>query len=397
MSKETGLLKEWPAGGPKLLWTAKGCGQGFSSVSIKDGLIYTAGAFPEGTFVVAFDLDGQQKWKTLNAPAKLETPPDKKDWGDFFYKGSRATPTVSDGLVYHLHERGRLAAFDAKTGKEVWGVDLIKDFEGKPNAWGYAESPLVDDKKLYSYPGGKKGYMVALDKKTGKVIWANTDIGDRASNSSAIFVENGGVRQVVTMSTLLALGVDADTGKLLWKYEHINHFKENSETPIYHDGFVLVSSGYGKGTELLKLTRADGQFKAERVWYNEKADNLHGGPILLDGFIYAAGFDCRGWYCLDFKDGQEKYRDEEIGRSSVTYADGMLYRLEHTTSLMSLIAPSSEKCKVVSKFKLAKGGSGYCMAHPVICGGRLYVRHGDCLFAYELKPTPTTTTSGAAP
>lgn len=202
ISTETGLLKQWPEGGPQLLWAASGCGQGFSSVTIADGLIYTAGNFDDETFVVALGLNGKLKWKSLNG-RRWTVPPQK--WAKNT-DGARATPTVNDGLVYHLNALGRLAAFDAKTGEESWALDIPQKFNSKVPMWGCSESVLIDRNNVICYPGGSKGCMVALNKKTGKLVWVNTDIGDPPANCSPILIEDHGIRQIITMTTVAVLG-----------------------------------------------------------------------------------------------------------------------------------------------------------------------------------------------
>ena len=268
ISRETGLLKKWPEGGPKLLWTAEGCGLGFSTVAIKDGMIYTAGTFGKETCVLAFDLNDKLKWKKLNG-GRWEVPK-HKGWARH-YDGARATPTVDDGLVYHLGELGRLAAFKAKTGEEVWSLNICTEFDAKVAFWGFAESVLIDGQKLIVSPGGKKCYIAALDKKTGKTIWTSDLKDEPPSYSSPILAEENGVRQIITMTGRNVIGVDADTGRTLWRHPHKNRFGESCLTPLYHDQHVFVSGGYNKGCELLKLSFEDKKVSVSRVWANRKA------------------------------------------------------------------------------------------------------------------------------
>ena len=386
-SPETGLLKEWPDGGPELLWTAKGCGMGFSSVTIDDGMIYTAGIFDTQTYVLAFGLAGKPRWKSPNG-ARWEARPKEARWAKGHYDGTRATPTVHDGMVYHLDALGRLGAYEARTGKDIWSVNVAKRFEAEVPLWGYSEQVLVDGDNLICYPGGVKGYMVALNTKTGKVVWANTYVGDQAANASPIVVEHRGIRQIITMTARSVIGVEASSGKLLWRHQHENRFKENCETPIYRDGSVYVSSGYTYGSEKLKLTFSERAVQVSRVWLNRKADNLHGGPIRHKGHLYGVGYDYRGWFCLDVDSGEIKYRDKQITRGCLTFADGMIYCLDNA-GIMRLVQPSTEGLKVISRFQVPRDGTRLFFAHPVVCGGRLYVRHGDHLYAYKLEsPLP---------
>jgi len=385
VSRETGLLKQWPEGGPTLLWTASGCGQGFSSVAIADGLIYTAGNFDNDTFVLALDLNGKLKWKSLNGQ-KWSVPP-SRTWAAG-YGGTRSTPTVNDGLVYHLSELGRLVAFDAKTGKEAWAIDITQEFGAKVPNWGYCESALIDGDNLICYPGGPKGYMVALDKKTGKTVWANTTIGVTAAYSSTILAEDRGVRQIITLTSVAVLSVDAGTGKLLWRSEHITTHNNNVNTPIYHNGFVFVSSGYKHGTDALKLTFAGKDVSVEKAWASKDFDNLHEGVILLDGYLYGDGDRKNQWFCVDVKTGEQMYSEKGVGDGSLTAADGMLYCL-NDKGTMALVTASPEGFEIVSQFQVPKAARGKYWTHPVVCGKRLYIRHGENLYVYDVEAKGT--------
>jgi len=382
ISTETGLLKQWPSDGPQLQWTATGCGEGYSSVSIAGGLLFTAGVIDNQTYVLAFDLDGRPKWKSLNGEKGAVLPP-RREWGRP-WSGAKSTPTVDDGLVYHLNEVGRLAGFDAQGGNQVWAVDVMTRFKAVEPVAGYAESVLVVSDKVICYPGGTDGSLVALDKKTGKVVWANTEIGDQPSYSSPILVEDNGVRQIVAMSARAVFGVEADTGRLLWRSEHVNRDEENVDTPIYHEGCVFVSSGYGRGADMLRPTFGGTAIGVDKAWSNERFGNLHGGTVLLDGRIYGVSYDARSWCCLEVRTGQLQYRGRGLGETSLTYADGMLYCLGDRGT-MALVPPSPDGFEPVSRFELPSGGRGPYWAHPVVCGGRLYVRHADRVFAYDVR------------
>ena len=377
-SPECGLLKEWPTNGPTLLWTATGCGDGFSSVSIADGRIYTAGVIASQTMVIAIDMDGKPLWRSQNG-GKWETT----KWARSSYHGSRATPTYNDGMVYQMNAEGRLAAYEAKGGQEVWARDIRKDYDAATPEFGYSESVLIDGTNLICYPGGKQGRMVALDRRTGKEAWANKVITNEPSFTSPILVKDSGHRQIITMTATSVMGVDADNGELLWSHPHTNHFRENCFTPIYSNGCVFASSGYQYGCELLKLNRTGDSMGVERVWFNTQMDNLFAGAVLVDGYIYGTGDRKNKWFCLDFATGKELWRDGSLGEGPVVYADGMLYCIAERGQV-ALVRPSPDKFDVVSRFRLPPGGSGMVWAHPVICDKRLYVRHGDRLYCFDV-------------
>jgi len=378
-STETGLLREWPEGGPKLLWTAAGIGKGYSSATIAKGMVYTAGMVDKQTFVFAFDLDGKPKWKTANGASWQATK--EMRWAARF-AGSRSTPTVHEGLVYHLGEQGRLAALDAKKGDEAWTLNLLDEFGATCPKYGLCESVIIDREKLICCPGGAKGYLVALDKKTGKLMWANTDVPGPVGYCSPIIVEFGGVRQVITLSAKALFGVDLASGKLLWSVAHGNSRNNSATDPIFHQGHVYASSGYGCGSVLVKLTPIGGGIKAEKVWSSKLMDNHHGGVLLIGDHLYGTGHRSRGWFCLDFMTGEQTCHARSKG--SLTYADGRVYFLSER-GLMSLLVPKPDAHEVVSSFKVPRGGEGAYWAHPVVCGGRLYLRHTDHLLAYQIK------------
>ena len=377
-STETGLLKSWPEGGPKLLWTASGLGKGYSSVSVAGGLLYTAGMIKRQTCVVALDLDGKEKWRTLNGRSWETTM--RHAIG---YDGARGTPTYDDGRVYHLGECGRLASLEAESGKEIWHLDLFKEFDATTPQYGLAESVFIDGDRLICCPGGTKGYMACLDKKTGKRIWASGKVEGTQGYASPVLAEFGGSRHLLNISAKAVFGIDADTGKLLWSVGHENERGNNATDAIFHNGHVYASSPYGKGSILIRLTAAQGGVTATTVWASKLMDNHHGGVVLLDGHLYGAGHRSRGWFCLDFLTGKPAWNHPR-GKGSLTYADGMLYCLDERGTL-ALVEATPREYRVVSSFRVPKGGRGPYWAHPVVCGGRLYIRHADRLFAYDIR------------
>ncbi len=376
-SAETGLLKKWLANGPELLFEIDGLGEGYSTVSVADGYIFAAGRLNDLTYVFVFDMNGKLVWKKPNGQAWDTT----MSWAKT-YTGSRSTPTYDDGILYHLGETGRMTAFDHKTGKEIWDVNLPERFNAPLPDYGYSESVLIDDDRLYCNPAGKNGFMVCLNKKDGTLIWANREIPGTAGYSSPITADFGGYRQIINMSSSCVYGVDSKTGKLLWNTHFETDPSLNSTDPIYHNGHVFVSTGYGKGSMLVKLNAAGNTITPETVWQSELMDNHHGAVLLHEGYVYGAGHEARGWFCLDFMTGKQAWKDR--GKGSITYADGMVYLLEEKGT-MRLINADPEKFVEVSSFEVPDGGKGMHWAHPVVCGGRLYVRHTDKVFVYGIK------------
>lgn len=385
ISAETNLLAVWPEKGPPLLWSYAGCGDGYAGVTMTSNRIFTAGTFSNGTAVIALGLDGRLLWSAPNGSGRWRVPSDKKDWA-VPYGGTRSTPTVADGRVYQLDVLGRLGAFEAATGAEVWALELPKAFDGVCNEWGYSESVPVANGRLYCLPGGKRGFLVCLDAASGRTVWTCNDIPDaKASNSSCVLMEIGGVRQVVTMTTVLTVGVRAEDGVMLWQVRHANRFRENCEMPQFADGVLYVSSGYGHGSEGYRISPPAGTngWTARQIWRQNQADNLHGGPIILNGCVYGAGYDHRGAFCLDLASGVFKWRDPTVGRSSYAFADGLLYRLGEDGTL-AIERPNPQRREALCAFGLPSAGASICLTHPVVCGGRLYVRHQQMLYCYDV-------------
>jgi len=378
LSAETGLLKRWPEGGPPLLWTATGIGEGFSSVAIAGGRIYTAGNLGEATVVTALDLDGKVLWRAPNGPADRHDRP-----------GTRGTPTVDGDRVYHESSYGHLVCLDAATGRRLWTVNILKRFGGRDTQWGLSESVLVDGPRLIVTPGGERVAMAALDKMTGRTLWTTPGTGDKPGYASPVLVDYKGLRQIVTMLSGAIVGVHAETGRLLWRHEHKVYADEAVSTPVFwqDEGLLAVSTLWPGGARCLRLIVEGDRARVEEVWQTNALDNHHGGILAVGGYIY--GSKLRGqWVCLDFKTGRSTYVAQGVGKGSLTWADGMLYTYSER-GLVGLVPATPERHEVVSTFRIPQGGKGPAWAHPVVCGGRLYLRHGDRLHCYDVRAKPT--------
>jgi outer membrane protein assembly factor BamB len=373
LSPETGLLKKWPEGGPKLLWKFSQSGGGYSGVSIAEGMIFTAGDFDDVEMVLALDTSGKLLWKSPNGESWSGASP-----------GSRTTPTYDDGLLYHLNALGRLACFEARSGKERWAADLRERFGAQWGVWGLAENLVIEGDKVLCMPGGPKGRVVALDKKTGNTVWVNNDVQEGAAYCSPVVVTYQGVRQLLTMTQKSVLGVDVATGKLVWSAPFVPKSPQNALTPVFRDGYVFVACGHWSGGTVMKIdpeTRT-----AKTVWYRKDLDNCHGGALLVDNRLY--GCSCRmggnQLYCVDFLTGKDIKLDKTLGKVGIAAAEGMIYAINHRGT-MSLLAMTPDGFEMVSKFELKKKPDNSYLAHPVICGGRLYLRCDGDLFAYDIR------------
>lgn len=376
LSTETGLLKEWPPEGPKRLWVSEDAGLGYSGFSIADGILYTMGLDGDDEKLIAMDAaTGKKLWDTKTG-GRL-----KNNWGD----GPRSTPTVAGGQVFALGGNGDLVCADAKTGKKKWDKSLTKDLGGQIQNWGYTESPLVEGDKVIVTPGGSKGAIAALSVRSGSVEWQTKEFTEPAQYSSPIVIDSGEQRQIVQLVMNSFVGVSPADGKLLWKADFPGRTAV-IPTPIHRDGHVYVAAGYGVGCKLIKL----GGAAPETVYENKTMVNHHGGVILVDGYLYGHS-DGGGWVCQDFKTGAEKWSErQKLRKGCIAHADGMLYCMGEDDGTVVLIEASPEGWKEHGRFKLEKQSSqrssqGRIWTHPVICGGRLYLRDQEFISCYDVK------------
>ena len=375
-SKETGLLKAWPENGPTLEWNASGIGEGFSSMAIADGLVFTSGKSDEQTYVFAFDMDGKLVWKKANGAARdVEV-----SWASS-YNGPRSTPTYDNGMVYHLGEAGRLSAYKSKTGELVWTRELTKDFQAEIPVYGFSESVLVDGNNLYVRPGGKTGFQVCLDKTTGETIWVNNEIPGTNGYNSLVISDFGGFRQLIGASSNCYYSVDAKTGKLIWKFDFENQFGLNCTDAIVSNEYVFITTEV-KGSALLKMKPSGDKISIEQLWQNDQIiDNEHGGVLLHNGYVYGCGAKARSWFCIEFLTGKVMWKAPGLG--SLTFADGMLY-LYDDRGTVTLAKASEMGFEKTGEFKIPSTGKGPYWAHPVVTGGKLYLRHNDGIFRYDI-------------
>ena len=372
-SPETGLREEWPADGLKPLWTVEGLGQGFSAVAVAGGCVYVTGMVGddhEGV-LFAFDLAGNPRWRTVYGP----------EWHKS-YPGARCTPAVDRDRLYVLSGMGRLVCCDAETGAIQWSQDVAGTFGGESPMMGFAESVLVYKDNVVCTPGGKDAGLVALEKTGGRTVWTSKGFSEQSAYCSPILVERGGNRQIVTITAKSVVGLDPDIGELVWRHPQDPEAKDpnHSVTPVYNAGYAYATSGHAKGGQLLALS-PDGR-QISQKWTDKTLNCLHGGVVLVDGYLY--GTNVKGkWACLDFENGDVMYEVKGVGMGSVAYANGMLYCYGETGTL-ALVRASPKGYERVSDFKITHG-TGRHWAHPVIAGGRLYIRRGDALAAYDVR------------
>jgi len=367
VSQETGLLKQWPEGGPPLAWKAAGAGKGYSSVAVSKGRIYTMGLRGDKEYVIAFDAaTGKEVWATPHGAAYHD------DRGD----GPRGTPTVDGDRLYSLGGNGDLSAIDAKTGKIVWSLNVLQKFGGKNISWGISESPLVLGDRLLVNAGGPDASIVALSKKDGAVLWKTQS--DKAGYSSAVPLKVNNKTQVVFFTQQRALGLDPADGKVLWEYAKPSNNVANVATPVARGNRVWISSDYGTGGGLVEI-RADG--KAQEVYFTKEMRNHHSTSILVGEHLY--GFSSGILTAMRFDTGEVVWKDRSVGKGSLVFADGHLYALSEN-GVVGLVEASPAGYREKGRFRIPQD-SLPTWAHPVVAGGRLYLRDQDTLYAYDVR------------
>ena len=371
-SMETGLMDVWPAEGLTPLWVAGGLGTGFSGPAVVEGAIYVTGMVGEEKegILFAFDLSGTAIWKQPYGP----------EWTGQF-PGTRATPTVDGDRIYLLSGSGRLLCFDRADGAILWSVDLVEKFGGIVQPCGFAESVVVDGNRVLCTPGGTNACLAALDTSTGETVWTTTGFSQQSGYCSPIMVERGGNRLLVTITEKSVVGLAPETGEIAWRHpmDETATQQNHSISPVYEDGMLYVTSGHGTGGRMLRLS-PDGM-SVKEAWVDEVLNTSHGGVLAVGGHVYG-GSSHGEWVCLELKSGQVPYESKEMATGSLTYADGMFY-CYGTDGTLALVPAVPEKFEPVSRFKVAEG-DGEHWAHPVIANGRLYIRHGDALIAYDI-------------
>jgi outer membrane protein assembly factor BamB len=364
------LLKSWPEGGPSLLWEFDGLGNGYGSPVITSTHIFINGEVDTMSYLFALDLSGKLLWRSEIG----------KEWIQS-YPGARSTPTVADDLIYVTSGLGTLACLETGTGKKRWSVNMIDDFNGKVPRFGFSESVLVDGGVVYCSPGNADTNVVALDRYTGKVLWISKGAGEMTSYTSPMMIKRIQRNILVTFSKTTMLGIDSKDGKLLWSYKQEGEDIDcQCNTPLFENGILYIVNGNGNGAVKFKLL--DDGSQITEIWRNPRCDNLMGGFIKVNDFLYTSGYENRYYYSLDLESG--KIVDSlKFDRGTIIYSDGMLY-LYNEKGQVGLVKPEDGMMKLVSSFKLT-GGTKAHFSHPVINKGILYIRHGKSLMAYDIQ------------
>ncbi len=375
LSSEQGLSRQWPPDGPPLVWKVENVGQGYSTPSLAGGAIYVMGNRDGKEYVFALDraAQGKELWAAAIGTVRHDGAG---------YPGPRSTPTVDGDRVYALGMNGDLVALEAKTGRLAWTRDLVKEFGGSIPNWGYSESVLVDGPWVVCTPGGGTATIAALDKQTGKTVWASV-VGDAAGYASIVAANIDGVKQYVQFTAQGVIGVQAADGKFLWRYNAPANGTANISTPIVSGNEVFAASGYGTGGGLVELSSAGGAWNAEQSYFTKAMKNHHGGLLLIDGFLYGSN-DPGLLTCLDFKGGKEMWADRRPGKSALAYADGMLISRSEEGKV-SLVEATPGQFTMLGSFEQPHRSSQPAWPHPVVAGGKLYLRDQNVLMCFELR------------
>jgi outer membrane protein assembly factor BamB len=370
VSAERGLLKDWPSGGPPLAWKTGGAGEGYSSFSTANGRLYTLGARGGTEYVMAFDVaTGKKMWEVEHGRRF------SNDRGD----GPRATPTIEGDKLYAFGASGDLSAMEAATGKVLWRINVLKEFGGQNITWGLSESPLVLSDRILVNAGAPGASIVAVKKSDGTVIWKSQR--DEAGYSSAILQDVGGVRQAVYFTGQRALGVSVDSGQLLWSYGKVANNTANIATPIVRGNRVFLSSAYGTGAALLEMTPNKGGIAAREVYFTNDMRNHHASCVLIGDYLY--GFSDSILTAMQFDTGKVAWRDRSVGKGSVVFADDRLY-LYSENGVVGLAEANPSGYREHGRFEL-RAGRLPTWSHPVVSGGKLFIRDQDTIYAYDVR------------
>jgi outer membrane protein assembly factor BamB len=380
ISKETGLLKEWPKEGPKLVWQVKDIGSGYSTPSVVGSRLYlVSNEGMEKEFVQALEAsDGKRAWSTpIGKVGRNEGPQ---------YPGARSTPTIDGDSMYALGSDGDLVCLETATGKIRWNKNLRGDFGGKPGKWAYAESPLIDGDVLVCTPGGSDATLVALNKKTGEVVWKSVvPGGDQAGYASIIKTEVNGTQQYVQFVEKGLVGVNAKDGKFLWRYDRTAQGSPaNIPTPLADDGYIYSGAGRSGGG-LIKLKPKDGGFEVEEVAFTPKLPTAIGGAIKIGDHFY--GTTGQALLCAEFKTGKLKWEERSVAPGSLCFADQRLY-VHGENGDVALVEATPEGYREKGRFTppgQPERARTKAWSYPVVANGRLYVHDLGTLWAYDVK------------
>ena len=378
---DTELLKTWPKGGPELILKVSGIGEGFSSVVKHEGDYYVTGKKDTMDLVTAINARGEIKWQVPFGRSWIRS-----------YPNTRSTPSLEGDRIYLQSGTGRLVCMDIETAREIWAVEVDRDFNAEWHKWGVSESPLILDDLVVVTPSGKRTTMVAFNKENGELVWETEAAGGMRSYVSPVLYEYNGMRLILGMTTRHVFGVDPDSGEIFWKFHYALLGEDEdrkdaimTNTPLYRKDEIFITTGYDFPSVMLKLSE-DGKSVTEK-WRNNVLDNHHGHVVLLGDYLYGANWmgNSNGkWVCLDWKTGEVMWETKWYNKGSIITADNMLYIYEEKRGNVGLLKPDPERFELSGSFKITEG-EGPHWAHPAIFEKELIIRHGDYMFVYDIR------------
>ncbi|MDD4109210.1 MAG: PQQ-like beta-propeller repeat protein [Prolixibacteraceae bacterium] len=378
---ETGLLKKWPDTGPEVIMKIEGIGKGFSQPVCAEDKIFVTGIKKDTIDILsAYDFDGRLLWETPYGRSWIRTYPD-----------SRSTPTYQNGKLFVSSGTGQLICISASTGEVLWNVDAVDKYGGMVHKHGDAECPLIAGDLVVYAVGGEQNAMVAFDKNNGSMVWTTESLGGAKSYSSPVLINHNGFNIILLLTTDDLIAVNPADGKIFWSYDmkqyHLLEQGSGAHTnpPLYHDGHVLIASGYDHPAVKLLISR-DGK-SVYLVWKNDIMDTHLGGMVLAGGNIYSSNWqhNTRGkWVSVNWETGATNWETQWHNKGSVICADGLIYIFDEKEGNVALVEPSPENMKIISTFRVTDGEGPY-WAHPAIYNKKLFIRHGNVLMIYNLE------------
>lgn len=353
----------------KLIWDRK-VGSAFSSFALVGNRAYTCGTADKKQVLFCLDADdGKIIWQT---PIEQEYP--EKQGGD----GTRATPTVDDGRVYILGARGTLLCCDAKTGKPLWH----HKYDAAPR-WGYSGSVLIEGNLAIVSPGEKQGSLVALDKQSGKQVWA---VGhDDTGYATPYPFDFDGKRYVAGFMGKLALIVELPGGREVCRIPWEQDNNVNAASPIVHKDLMFLGSAYGRGCAVYRLSRDGKGLKATQVWAKPVMQNKFQTPVFFDGHLYAS--DERGLKCVELESGKNVWTQRGVANGTVLLNQPdpkqpphLFVLTEDGDLLIARATPDGFEPQTRAEIL-----SDRCWSAPVLHNGRIYARNLDRLVCFSLE------------
>lgn len=374
------LLKSWPENGPSLLLELNDIGNGYSSPVVYNNTIYITGRKDTLDIISAYEMNGKKKWETAYGRAWARTFPE-----------TRCTPTIENNQIYLASGMGQVVCVDAVAGKLLWTVDAQTVYKGEPHRWGISESVAISDKAVFYVTGGEETSVIALNKANGKLLWKTKSLGGVRAYASSVIIEKAGLKLLLAQTANDLMAIDTESGEIIWSFNLVQYHPgqtgagANTNTPLYYDNQIFITSGYDHPAILLNL--ADDGRSVSVKSTNPDFDNHIGGVVKVGNGVFGSNWTNNtsgNWICMDWNTGKTKYETKWINKGSIISADGMLYCYEEKSGNLALVKPNPEKFEIVSSFKIEKG-TGPHWAHPAIFDGKLFVRHGEVLLVYDLK------------